>query len=244
MKLKIRFNTLSRLSGGVTMSALLLAAVANAADTPATSQTTKGSGAARLSSNSEEAGDVDAMTQPADAKAFVRRAMEGNAAEIALAQVAERKTQNAELKQLAQMIRKDHEQANQQLQSLAQSHGVAVSTSTEKHQKKIDTMEKLSGSEFDQEYAKDMLKDHHKDIAMYERAAKNLKETDVQQYAQSTLAKLRQHLQHAQQAARAVGVDQATISSLSKPHDAMGGTADDTLERSTDSGKSDSKIKD
>jgi putative membrane protein len=228
------------LGRGILASALLTACAVNAAEpspeTPASNPNQKGSGASRLSGNSEsepagsksyETSSQARSSQPITAQSFLKDALEGNSAEVALAQVAERKAQSQELKQFAQTLRKDHQQANQQLQPIAQAHGVTVNQSLDtKHQKKLERFQQMSGSEFDKEYAKDMLKDHQKDISLYERAAQ-LTETDVQQYAQKTLPTLRQHLQHAQQTAVAVGVDQATISAILKQSpDAMGGTSE------------------
>jgi len=163
-----------------------------------------------------------------NAQSFLKEAAAGNTAEVALAQVAERKSQSPEIKQLAEMIRKDHQQANQQLLPLAQAHGLSVNQPLDsKHQKKLEHFQQMSGNEFDKEYAKDMLKDHVKDISKYEQAAQQITESDVQQYAYNTLPALRRHLQHSEQAALAVGVDQTTITSIMKKSpDAVGGTSD------------------
>lgn len=237
-------KSLQVLGRGLFASTILTACIVNAADTPATSDTTKGSGGSRLSSNTEEA-DISTSgtataSRPGDAKTFLREAVEGNLAEVALAQVAERKSQNSEVKQFAQMLRQDHEQANQQLQPIAQAHGVAVTQSLNpKHQKKLDQFQNLSGSEFDKQYVTDMLKDHQKEIAKYESASQQVKETDVQQYAQTTLPKLRQHLQHATQTAQAIGIDQSTISSiLKRTPGSMGGTGESSSSESGISGRS------
>ncbi|HYG21249.1 MAG TPA: DUF4142 domain-containing protein [Verrucomicrobiae bacterium] len=229
--------------GGIAACAVLAAGVAQSADSPAKTPTVKGAGASNLSGNPDSvtSGGIQPTTtttsggmsgsasasMPKDAKSFVRDAVEGNAAEVALAQVAERKAQNAQVKQFAEMIRTDHAQANQQLQPLAQKHGLSVNQPLEaKHQKKMDKLQALNGAEFDREYSTAMLKEHQKTIAKYEHASRNITDTEVQQYVQATLPKLRQHLQHAQHAAQAAGVDQATLSSLIKDTDAMGGTAE------------------
>lgn len=245
MKTFIVSKSLQTVGRGLVASALLTACTVYAADTPATSETTQGAGAARLISNPEEShistsGGLVSTAHIGDAKSFLREAMEGNRTEIALAQIAERQSQNAEVKQFAQMMRRDHEQANQQLQTIAQAHGVAATQATNpKHQKKLDRFQALNSAEFDKEYMTEMLKGHQKDIAKYENASRHIKETDVQQYAQTTLSKLRQHLQHAAQTARTAGVDQATISSiLNKSPGSMGGDADAMEKTSGTSGSS------
>jgi hypothetical protein len=61
-----------------------------------------------------------------------------------------------------------------------------------------------------------MLKDHVKCIARFDKAIADTQEADVKDYAQSTLPALRKHLQHSEDAARAVGLDEPTISSILK----------------------------
>jgi len=147
---------------------------------------------------------------------------------VALAEVAQRKSDSPEVKQFAEMMKTQHTEANQQLQPLAQARGISINQSLDpKHQQKVEKFQKLGGNEFDQEYAKAMLRDHQKNIALYERAAQQLQDPDVRRYAQNTLPKLQQHLQHAEQTARSVGIDQTTITSiLHESPDAMGGAVD------------------
>jgi putative membrane protein len=161
------------------------------------------------------------------ASAFIKDAAQANRGEIAFAQIAEQKSQNSDIKQLAQQLREDHQQADQKLQTIAQAHGVTVDQDLTWMQKREQgKLEKLSGAEFDKEYAKTMLKDHHADIAKFQKAAQDIQEPDVKQFAQEILPKLQAHLQHAEQAAQAVGVDQSTISSYTKQSSGAGGTAD------------------
>src|SRR4051794_3265068 len=58
-----------------------------------------------------------------DAK-FIREAAEGNAAEIGLAEVVVRKTQNPQVREYAQQLIRDHQQSNGQLQQLAVANGI------------------------------------------------------------------------------------------------------------------------
>lgn len=231
LKLSIKQKSVQFLGQGIIVSALLSSGALYAADSSAEAlePTTKGAGASQLSGNSEsEAGEHAEAAHPKDAKSFVREALEGNSAEIALAEVAERKAQNPEVKQLAQTIHQDHRQANEKLQPIAQAQGISVNQPLEsKHQKKLERFQKLSGSQFDQEYTKDMLKDHVKDISKYERASQQIQQQDVKQYAQETLPTLRKHLQQAEAAALSAGVDQSTITSLTKSRSsAVGGTGE------------------
>ena len=163
-----------------------------------------------------------------DSSAFIKETAACNNKEIALAELAKTKSENAEIKKMADHIRKDHTEANTKLQTIARKHGVMIGeTSDTKQQRDIAKFQKLSGAQFDQEYAKEMLRGHQKTIAKFEQAAKGT-DSDLQSYVQETLPKLREHLQHAKTAAKAVGVDDETISSLTKgTPEGVGGTGDE-----------------
>ena len=161
------------------------------------------------------------------ATSFIKEASEGNQAEIALAQLAQQKAQNPEIKSLAEMIQTDHQQSQDKLQTIAQAHGVTLDQGlTWSEKREQGKLEKLSGADFDQQYAKDMLEDHVKDLNAFQKAEGQLQETDLKQFAQENITAMQKHLQHAEMAAKAVGVDQATISSITSKAPAMGGTGE------------------
>jgi putative membrane protein len=168
---------------------------------------------------------------------FVKEASAGNQSEIALAQLAQTKAQNPEIKSLAEMIQKDHQQAQEKLQTIAQTHGVTLDTNPTWTQKRAQSkLEKLNGAEFDQQYAKDMLEDHATDIKKFQKASQNIEDADVKQYAQECLPTLETHLQHTASAAKSAGVDESTISSYTKNMPAVGGTGENN-DSSTGAGR-------
>jgi putative membrane protein len=173
-------------------------------------------------------GNTDNAKLSSKGASFVKEASAGNQSEIALAQLAQSKAQNPEVKNLAEMIQKDHQQAQEKLQTIAQAHNVTLDTTPSWTQRRAQSkLEKLSGAEFDQQYAKDMLEDHAADIKKFEKASQNIEDSDVKQYAQEILPKLQAHLQHTAAAAKSAGVDQSTISSYTKDMPgAVGGTKD------------------
>ena len=171
------------------------------------------------------------------AKSFIKQAFQGNQMEIDLGNVGTSKAQNPELKSFCQMLVTDHTQANNELQPIAQKYGV-TEQATRRTQREANKFEKeSSGPEFDKKLATELLKDHQKDIAKFQRAASKLQETDVKQYAETMLPKLQEHLQKAETIARAVGVDESTISSIAKNTATFGGTAE-TQESTTGAGTS------
>ncbi|SPE57086.1 hypothetical protein SBV1_2630002 [Verrucomicrobia bacterium] len=59
-------------------------------------------------------------------------------------------------------------------------------------------LQSVSGRDFDKAYAKDMVKDHKKDVKEFESAAKDLSDPDLRAWAQKTLPVLQEHLRMAQ----------------------------------------------
>jgi putative membrane protein len=172
------------------------------------------------SSTSETGGDKSTM--------FVKETLQGNAIEIALSEVATRQSQNAEVKQLAERLRKDHTEANQKLQPIAQKLGVQASPTLDaKHQKKVEKMQQLSGDQFDKEYVKALIQHHNKCISKFEKVSSQAQDPALQQFARQNLPALREHLTESERVAKAIGIDQETISSLKRETpEGVGGTSD------------------
>lgn len=192
-------QNLTRIAGGLVIAGLLAAARAGAAD----------------------------GSLPHEASSFIKDASEGNQGEIAMAQLAEQKAQNPEVKSLAQMIKNDHQQAQEKLQTIAQAHGVTLDQGLTWSQKRAKgKLEKLMGADFDQQYTKDMLEDHVTDLNKFQKASENIQEADIKGYAQDNIPKLEEHLKHSETAAKAVGVDPGTISSITSKAPAMGGAGE------------------
>ena len=136
---------------------------------------------------------------PAPDRSFVMKAAEGGQMEVQMAQTAVSKATTPEVKQYAQRLLDDHSKANEELKTLASAKNVTISMETSpKTQKMVTGMEKYSGEQFDREYMKDMIKDHQKDIALFERQARTGRDTEVKSWAEKTLPTLREHLKMAQ----------------------------------------------
>ena len=130
--------------------------------------------------------------------AFVKKAIEGNLAEVQMGQLAQQKGATQPVRDFGVMLAKDHSDNNQQAMALAQSLNVTAPSGPNAEQKKMyDKLSKLSGDRFDREFARAMTSDHKKDIREFEKEAKS-KNTSVAQYASATLPKLQQHLKAAE----------------------------------------------
>lgn len=149
------------------------------------------------------------------AKEFLKDAGQIDQTEIAAANVALAKTENTQVKDLASMMVNDHSKNYQELQRVAAASGVTLSpTLSWENKHEVNKLQKDSGADFDKDFDKAMLKGHVKAIKKFEKAAAEIKDPEVRQYAETTLPTLRNHLQHAEQLANAVGIDPSTVKSI------------------------------
>ena len=137
----------------------------------------------------------------ADAKA-IRDLAQANMAEVETGKLAAEKAQNAEVKKFAQHMVDEHGKMLQEVQQLAQSKGVDLPTEpNRKQQSAKEKLGKASGQQFDKEYVSLMVKDHSEDVKEVEKIARNAKDGDVKNAAQSALPHIKEHLQMVQQLA-------------------------------------------
>ena len=144
----------------------------------------------------------DSKPSLADQK-FLKEAAGGGAAEVRLGRLALDKAASPEVKQFAQRIVEDHGKANEQLKAAVAAQGVSVSAEMPADARKsYERLSKLSGDAFDRAYVQDMVKDHRKDVTLFEDQAKNGKDPALKQFAQATLPTLQAHLQMAERLVR------------------------------------------
>jgi putative membrane protein len=135
-----------------------------------------------------------------DSKKFFEEAAIGGMAEVELGKLASQKAASADVKQFGETMVKDHTAVNEQLATLAQQDGVTLPTEVDaKHKKLKDKLAKKEGAAFDKAYMDEMVKDHKKDISLFEKEAKKGDNTELKSFAQQTLPKLQEHLKMAQQ---------------------------------------------
>jgi len=151
------------------------------------------------------------------AKDFLQDAAQAELTEAALANIAQEKSQNTAVRELAQTLRTDHQQNYAKLESITQAHGIALGDFPNwVNQRTVNRLQKSSNPDFDKEYIKTVIKDRVACIKIFDKAVAQIGEPDVKQYAQNTLPTLRSHLRRSEETARSVGVDEATISSMLK----------------------------
>lgn len=138
-----------------------------------------------------------AFAQDKASQKFLTEAIQGNFAEVEMGKLAQQNGQREDVKSYGQMLVTDHSDANQKAMAAANSLGVnAPSGPSAKQQADLAKMEKMKGPAFDKAFARDMVKDHKKDVAQYKKESK--KNDAAGQYAAAALPTLQKHLQSAQ----------------------------------------------
>jgi putative membrane protein len=141
---------------------------------------------------------------------FVKEAAQGGLMEVKMGQSAKDHASSADVKNYGEMLVKDHSKANERLTQLASQKGVNLAKEVEhKHTDNIMDMEKKSGADFDRAFIEHAVKDHRKDISKFERASRDLNDSELKAFATETLPKLRAHLQEAERIAKSLGVNVA-----------------------------------
>jgi putative membrane protein len=130
-------------------------------------------------------------------EAFLKKAIEGNYAEVSMGDLAQKNGQSDGVKSFGKMLSTDHAAANQKATDAAKSIGMDAPTGPSAKQKAdYDRMSKTSGTEFDKMFATHMIADHRKDIAEYKKASK-MKDA-AGEYASGEIDTLQKHLDAAE----------------------------------------------
>lgn len=149
------------------------------------------------------------QTSPLD-KMFVEKAMQGSLAEVQLGQLTLQKSNNEQVKQFAQRMIDDHTKLNEQMKPVAQQVGVSVPEKVSKKDRStMAKLQALSGSDYDQAYIRDMVKDHKQDLSEFQSEASSGQDPAVKDAAAQGSKVIAQHLQLAQQLAKDQNVTMA-----------------------------------
>jgi putative membrane protein len=139
---------------------------------------------------------------PTSDRQFMDKAAQGGMAEVELGQLAQQNGQSQDVKDFGKRMVTDHSKANDQLKQLASQKGVSLPTSlNSKDQATKDKLSKLQGAAFDKAYMKDMVMDHKKDVAEFQKASTSAKDPELKSWAGETLPTLQSHLQEAEKIA-------------------------------------------
>ncbi|HWI81821.1 DUF4142 domain-containing protein [Ramlibacter sp.] len=132
---------------------------------------------------------------------FIQEAAEGGMFEVQASQLAASKASDPNVKSFAGMLVDQHSAANNELVQLANGKKVELPAAPPRAKRRdIAKLAKLSGSEFDRHYVREIgIKDHQQDIRKFEKASKTVKDPELKAWVDKTLPHLREHLAAAQQ---------------------------------------------
>lgn len=142
------------------------------------------------------------VREPTNDKEFVVKAVACEIAEIKLAELAKKQTQNADVAKFADALLVDHTKMRDSLLERAKAMKLAVVEGTEKeHRDTAAKLAKLAGEDFDREYAACMVESHEKAIKAYESWAKKAGDPDVAKFVNDSLPTLKDHKKKADELA-------------------------------------------
>lgn len=140
------------------------------------------------------------------AQDFVTKASTANQFEIDAATLALQKSQNADIRELAETIKADHEIAGRKLAEVVKtSHSkdktvrpdLKMATGLDKkHEDIIENLQAASESDFDEDYLESQAIAHREAVSLFAAYAKNGKDVELKNFANETLPTLQRHLNH------------------------------------------------
>jgi putative membrane protein len=131
---------------------------------------------------------------------FIQDAAGGGMYEVQAAQLASAKATNPDVKSFASKLVDDHQQANNELVQIANAKKVELPAAPPRGKRQaIEKLGKLSGAEFDKRFMEEVgIEDHQSDIKKFEKASKDVKDSQLKAWVEKTLPHLREHLAMAQ----------------------------------------------
>jgi putative membrane protein len=125
---------------------------------------------------------------------FAKEAAIGGQLEVDAGRIAERSWNNPRVKEFGARMARDHSAAGAQLKEIAAAKGITLPQDLDaKHQKLLDHLASLRGSEFDREYMRQMVEDHDEAVKLFENAAHNASDPQIKRFAEETSHTIQAH---------------------------------------------------
>ena len=131
---------------------------------------------------------------------FIEEAAGSGMFEVQVSQLAVSKATDPAVKSYAQMLVDHHSAANNELIQLANARRVELPAAPPRGLRRdMEQLGKKTGAEFDQDYVRNVgIKAHEKDIKLFQKASKDVKDPQLKAFVDKTLPTLQQHLAQAQ----------------------------------------------
>jgi putative membrane protein len=146
------------------------------------------------------------MMKAADV-AFALKAAQGGAGEVQLGQLAAQKGGSAEVKAFGQQMVEDHTKASENLKSVAGKESLTLPSSMDAKDLTLYTkLQYESGSKFDKDYVRAMVKDHRDDVKEFQKEADKGQDPLLKAFAAQVLPMLQAHLQRIREIRSTLGL--------------------------------------
>ena len=138
------------------------------------------------------------------AAAFARTAAMSDLYEMEASRLAEQRSQNAQVKQFAQHMLRDHQKTTNELKGLLpQIQGVSASqlptSLDQQHQALVQQLQGAQGAQLDRLFAQQQIQAHQTAVELFRAYAQSGDNAQLKQWAAQTLPSLEEHLRQAQQ---------------------------------------------
>jgi putative membrane protein len=128
---------------------------------------------------------------------FILSAAQSGLHEVQMGMLAVERGTNTAVKAYAQHLLDDHTLTNAEIEALARVKGVALANQS-KTDPAVIKLSQLTGLEFDQEFVRQEIDNHVKNLAEFEREDQSAAaDPDIKGFAHSALPKMRDHLEQA-----------------------------------------------
>ena len=128
---------------------------------------------------------------------FLVDAADINLAEVNLGKLASTQGMTKEVRDLGDMMTREHQKAYNDLAALAKKKSITIpAAASDDAQKKYNTLSEKRGSDFEKDFCDAMVSGHKDAIDKFERASKESTDPDIQTWASNMLPSLRTHLDH------------------------------------------------
>lgn len=140
------------------------------------------------------AGQAAGASIPGADKKFATMVAQTDLAEIQVGNMALQKSNDPQVKQIAQKLVDDHTKTSTAMKEIAAKKGMTVPTETDaKHKALATKLQGESGKDFDKDFLAANSKDHHKVVSAFQKESTDGKDPDIKQFATQFLPAIQEH---------------------------------------------------
>ncbi|MGY3090730.1 putative membrane protein [Hymenobacter sp. UYAg731] len=126
---------------------------------------------------------------------FMAKAASGGMLEVEMGKQVAARAVTPDAKKFAEQMVSDHSKANAELMALAAKKNITLPTTlSDDHSKVLKDVVEEKGVKMDQEYMKEMLKDHEEDVKEFTDASIKASDPDIKAFAAKNVPVLQMHL--------------------------------------------------